>query len=66
MFFQSWNSAVRQFHQDVLTALRQGGMEEEMAQIILKHIPAKWMAATNDDALDAALTELSALATKNS
>ncbi|KAJ3541625.1 hypothetical protein NM208_g4520 [Fusarium decemcellulare] len=63
-FFQSWNSAVRQFHQDVLTALRQGGMEEEMAQTILKHIPAKWIPSTNDDAVNAALEELSVLATK--
>ncbi|KAF4999402.1 hypothetical protein FDECE_11514 [Fusarium decemcellulare] len=54
------------FHQDVLTAFRQGGMEEEMAHTILKYIPAKWIPSTNDDAVNAALEELSALAARKS
>ncbi|RSL43046.1 hypothetical protein CEP53_011889 [Fusarium sp. AF-6] len=49
-----WNAAAREFHADVLGALRRVLLNDHLARTIMENIPVKWTPATDGEALEAA------------
>ncbi|RSL87262.1 hypothetical protein CEP52_015580 [Fusarium oligoseptatum] len=49
-----WNAAAREFHPDVLGALRRVLLNDHLARTIMENIPIKWTPATDEEALEAA------------
>ncbi|KAJ4228964.1 hypothetical protein NW759_003684 [Fusarium solani] len=47
-----WNSAVREFHADVLKALQP--VNDHLARTIMENIPVKWIPAVDEEALEVA------------